>query len=123
MERRRIITRAVIVALAVIAGAFVYSALKSGGAADECAKQLVDAATRHDSAYIDMAVRNPSVRAKLRGASEVGLTFVRPVSTEWTRVGLFVRTGTATEGLHLALSAQTKDCVFLRDYEQGAFGE
>jgi len=68
------------------------------------------------------AIAAPTVQAKIRGAAEVEVVFVRPgSSTDWIRVGLALkRTATVTpELVVLALSRRDlPSCRFLPDYQR-----
>ena len=103
---------------AVVAGVFVLSAWRLGSAADGCADSLVVAIGAGDRADVEGMVRNPSVRDQLLAGDSVEVGFVRPMSSAWTRVGLFVKTGTTTTNVALQLSTEDGSCLFLRDYER-----
>lgn len=110
-------TRIVLMVLGLaLAGWFLASGLRLGAAADGCATQLLEAANAKDEATVRRLVRNPSIQEKLLKGASVELTFVRPVSDEWSRVGLVV-TSTVRTPIALQLDARGDDCVFLRDYE------
>jgi hypothetical protein len=106
-------------ALALTAAAgvalFMFAGLRIGAAADECAEALARAATAKDRAHLERVVKNPSLREELLAAPSVELGYVRPIDSEWTRVGLFVRTSTHTRQVVLQLSTED-GCLFLRDY-------
>ena len=99
---------------------FVGSTLDASRHADACAKRLV-AAVGRDAAFVHAAVKNPSQRARLEHAKSATLEFVRPLSTQWIRVGIVVdsvKTSTVPPLVRLILDAQnTEECVFLLDYE------
>jgi hypothetical protein len=118
---------ALILSLVTVA-VFVVLVLVRGARADRCAETLVADIAKKDRAALEKALRTPSLPDELLAAHEVELGFVRPISSEETRVGLFVlRTATATRAdvVSLMLEAEPEDgaCTFLRDYESGAFAE
>lgn len=122
---QRLAARVVFGGAALVLVGFLAFSLKSGFAADACAKRLVEATQRRDAAYVERAVKTPIVRDMLLSASEVEVGFVRPMSSDLTRVGLFVRgtaTATRAEVVGLVLSAAGGECEFVRDYESGPFG-
>ncbi len=126
-ERNRLRGKRVVIGAGVFAVvAFlvaVGSQFSRGAAVDACAEKLLAAARAKDAAWLSDAVRTPSVRDRLvaRGAEE--LAFARPVSSEWSRVGLVVTSTTGRSVLVLLLeSSSLPTCRFLADYERGAFG-
>lgn len=100
----------------VIVGVFLANGLSLGASADACADRLLAAVERHDEAEIRALVKNPSMRDQLLAGATVELAFVRPVSPEWSRVGLMVKTSTSRALVPLQLEAKGGDCQFLRDY-------
>ncbi|MCK6551880.1 hypothetical protein L6R52_38955 [Myxococcota bacterium] len=125
LEPRRLFFYATLAAAGAAMVYFIGSSLSRGERADRCAEELARAAVAHDAAYVERAVRTPSARDALLGAAHVEVGFVRPVSSKWSRVGLFVKktaTSTSMEAVVLQLSMDpTERCLFLRDYEDGAF--
>jgi hypothetical protein len=125
-QKGKAIARVVFAIFLLVAIVLMVKALMLGATADRCAEELAQAAEKHDAAYLDRTVKSPSAREKLAAAHHVELGFVRPLSSDWSRVGLFVKptaTATRAEVVLLRLSASTPDCEFLRDYEPGAFQE
>jgi hypothetical protein len=125
-RKAKTIARVVFAIFLLAAIVLIVKALILGAGADRCAEELAQAAQRHDAAYLDRALKSPSAREKLDAAHQVELGFVRPLSSEWSRVGLFVKstaTATRAEVVLLRLSADSPTCEFLRDYEPGAFQE
>jgi hypothetical protein len=124
-ESRRLFFYATLALAAAAIVYFVGTSLSRGARADRCAAELARAAVDHDAAYLERAVRTPSVREALLGAAGVDVGFVRPLSSKWSRVGLFVKktkTSTTMEAVVLQLSMDPMEsCLFLRDYEDGAF--
>lgn len=112
----------VVIVLALIPiGALIAGALDRGSFADACAEGLVDRVARADRAYVEGSVESPMLAEQILAASQVELGFVRPVSSEWTRVGLFVKptaSSTRAQAVVLLLDHKKRErCVFLRDYE------
>jgi hypothetical protein len=109
----------------VAAAIFVVRSLVLASRADACARELAERAAQKDSAYLERAVKTPSARDAILHAHKVELGFVRPASSQWTRVGLFVTsssTSTRASALVLILeSGPAGRCEFLRDYESGPF--
>lgn len=130
-KRVRLVIGAMGAALALFLGALTVATFLGGARADACAEALVAAAGRRDGTYLERAVKSPSVRDELLAARSVELAFVRPMDSEWTRVGLFVapaRSSTVTKLIVLQLevagagAGEGEGCAFMRDYESGAFG-
>lgn len=112
--------RAAAVLAAALLGIFMYQGMKHGAAADACAEKIESAIAAKDQAYITKAVRNPSLRETLLSAKKAELTFVRPISSSWTRIGLAVTPQNQPKAqLRVLLLDQEKapECVFLKDYE------
>lgn len=105
-----------LVVAVVMFGLFLAAGLQLGAAADYCAESLVHAIEKRDDKFIEETVKNPSLRDELLTAPTVELGYVRPLDSEWTRVGLFVRTATTTKQVVLQLSTEDDRCTFLRDY-------
>jgi hypothetical protein len=123
---KRLLGGAFLAVLVIGAAVFMIRGLLLAARADDCARELAGAAERKDAAYVDRAVRNQSARDQILSAAKIELGFVRPISSEWTRVGLFLwakPTSTSAAALVLVFSSESKErCEFLRDYENGPFG-
>jgi hypothetical protein len=115
------VVRAIAALFTILALFLLIRGLILGAGADRCARELTDALEKHDRDYLARAVKSPPAVETLERASSIELAFVRPVSSEWSRVGLFVKTSTKTEVLVLRLSSKAESCEFLRDYEPGPF--
>lgn len=119
---------AIILILGTVA-AFVALAVIRGARADRCAESLVDAVVKRDRDAVAKMLHTPVLPDELFAAHQVELGFVRPISSEDTRVGLFVKktaTATRAEVVFLMLQSAKEDdesCKFVRDYETGAFVE
>jgi hypothetical protein len=125
-KKGRAIARATAALLGIGAIALIVRGLILGAGADRCAGELAAAAARHDVGYLDRAVKSPSARDVLASAHSVDLGFVRPLSSEWSRIGLFVKrteTSSRSEVVLLRLSSKSEVCEFLRDYDSGPFEE
>jgi hypothetical protein len=114
--------------LALITGAivlvvFLILGLTRGARADRCAEELVEHSK--DRAFLEAVVKSPTLPGELAAAHQVELGFVRPFEADTARVGLFVKaTATSTKNDLVVLLLERGDndaCVFLRDYETGAF--
>lgn len=117
--------RGVLAAMVIIIGYFGSRALQRGAFADRCVDELVKRSIARDKPFLEGAVQSPLVVEQLLAAKRVELVFVRPLSEDWTRVGIAARateTATRADLLQLVLDNRVERCTFLRDYEAGAFG-
>lgn len=112
-----LMTGAIIIVVGMIVG------LVRGARADRCASELVSHVK--DRVFLAQVIKSPTLPDDLIKAHQVELGFVRPLDSDTARVGLFVRTtSTATHASVLVLTLERGDedaCVFVRDYESGAF--
>lgn len=111
--------------LAIVAVVFIAIALIRGARADRCAAELVE--HRSDRAYLSQAIKSPTLPDELIKAHSVEVGFVRPYEADTARVGLFLRaTSTSTRSGLIVLTLERGEndaCVFMRDYESGAFAQ
>src|SRR5687768_6993800 len=106
----------VLLVFLTVAGVFITLALISGARADRCAEELVDAVVKKDRAALEKTVKSPTLPDELLAAHEVELGFVRPMTSDETRVGLFVlKTATSTRaGVVVLVLENGETCTFVR---------
>ena len=113
--------RTIFGALLLLAIWFVWASLSRGSVADRCADELSAAVAKRDTAYLAKHVKNPSLERAL-STSHAELAFVRPVDSEWSRIGFLLKsspTATAAKPLFVLLSHEQSatECSFIQDYD------
>lgn len=117
-----------VVAGVLAVGLVVLFAREYGRARDveACATELADAVRKHDRGTLEVLVPSSQLRDKLAAVGAVQIGYVRPMSGQAARVGLFVKsTETATAAGVIAMVLELEalpQCRFVRDYESGPFG-
>jgi hypothetical protein len=113
--------RTLLVVLLAIGTWFMVTALQQGSVADRCAEALATAVATKDRAYFAQHVKSPSLETRLLEAPHAELAFVRPVDSEWSRIGFLLKssaTATAAKPLFILLShdQSKQECSFIQDY-------
>jgi hypothetical protein len=118
----KVFRRTILVLLLGIGAWFMFTALRQGSVADRCAEALAKAVATKDRAYFSQHVKNPSLESHLLEAPHAELAFVRPVDSEWSRIGFLLKssaTATSATPLFILLSHERskEDCSFIQDYD------
>src|SRR5688500_4224933 len=83
--------RTILVALLAIGAWVMVSAVEQGRVADRGVEAIAQAVAGKDRASCSENVKDPSLEAQLLDAPHAELSFVRPVDSEWTRIGFLIK--------------------------------